>query len=246
MISKRTKSQKEQRPPKKWWEKMKKEISKGSPDYSEERVAKTIGEIWFHNLKEKKRKQISKRDRVSDDKKKKKKEAAIDILQNIDNLRTRVNDLLTTIKPLMNVPAELENVVKEIDLAKQQIESMRQQQAQMAGGTGTTTGTSPADDEVSDGSPNPWRRNLDYGERPKKSEGAVKYIIVYGERPLIFEMVVIYVHVSEVDTYPQRILDRKDFRGLKKDINKLRADAQAYIKQLQQKYPSSRVKKENG
>lgn len=49
---------------------MEKEIKKNSPDYSEERVAKTIGDIWFHNLKEKKRKQISKRDREPDKKKK--------------------------------------------------------------------------------------------------------------------------------------------------------------------------------
>ena len=58
------------RPPKKWWEKMKKEIKKSSPDYSEERVAKTIGDIWFHNLTEKKRQQISDRDRKPDKKKK--------------------------------------------------------------------------------------------------------------------------------------------------------------------------------
>lgn len=54
---------------------MKKEIKKSSPDYSEEQVAKTIGEIWFHRLKEKKRKQISKRDRVPITKKKKSKKS---------------------------------------------------------------------------------------------------------------------------------------------------------------------------
>ena len=40
---------------------MVKEIKKSSPDYSEKRVSETIGEIWFNNLKEKKRKEIVKR-----------------------------------------------------------------------------------------------------------------------------------------------------------------------------------------
>jgi len=48
---------------------MKKEIKKNSPDYSEEQIEKTIGDIWFHNLKEKKRQQISDRDRKPDKKK---------------------------------------------------------------------------------------------------------------------------------------------------------------------------------
>jgi len=48
-----------------------KEIKENSPNYSEERAAKTVGDIWFHNLTEKKRKQISKRDRVSEKKTKK-------------------------------------------------------------------------------------------------------------------------------------------------------------------------------
>lgn len=51
---------------------MKKEIKKNSPEYSEERVAKTIGDIWFNNLTETKRKQIAKRDRKPDKKKNKK------------------------------------------------------------------------------------------------------------------------------------------------------------------------------
>lgn len=51
---------------------MKKEIKKNSPEYSEEQVAATIGDIWFHNLTEKKRKQISKRDREPEKKKDKK------------------------------------------------------------------------------------------------------------------------------------------------------------------------------
>lgn len=65
------KAEKEKRPPKKWWDKMEKEIKKNSPDYSEERVAKTIGDIWFNNLTEKKRKEIAKRDRKPEKKDKK-------------------------------------------------------------------------------------------------------------------------------------------------------------------------------
>lgn len=71
MLAKVAKKQKEQRPPKKWWDKMAKEIKEGSPDYSEERVAQTIGDIWFNNLTEKKRKEISDRDRKPEKKEKK-------------------------------------------------------------------------------------------------------------------------------------------------------------------------------
>jgi hypothetical protein len=52
------KKKKSKKPPKKWWDKMVKEIKKNSPKYSEERVNKTIGDIWFNNLTEKKRKEI--------------------------------------------------------------------------------------------------------------------------------------------------------------------------------------------
>ena len=47
--------------PKKWWDKMIKEIKENSPDYSEERVVETLGEIWYNNLSDKKRKEILKR-----------------------------------------------------------------------------------------------------------------------------------------------------------------------------------------
>lgn len=50
------------KPPKKWWNKMVKEISKGNPDYSEERVNKTIGDIWYNNLTDEKRKEIRERE----------------------------------------------------------------------------------------------------------------------------------------------------------------------------------------
>jgi DNA ligase D-like protein (predicted 3'-phosphoesterase) len=50
-------------PPKKWWDKMVKRIQKANPDYDEERVAATIGEIWYNNISAKKRSEISKRDR---------------------------------------------------------------------------------------------------------------------------------------------------------------------------------------
>ena len=53
---------------------MVKEIKKGNPDYSEERVNQTIGEIWFHRLSDKKRKQINERDRPAKEKGKMKRE----------------------------------------------------------------------------------------------------------------------------------------------------------------------------
>jgi len=40
---------------------MTKEIKKNSPDYSEDRVAKTIGDIWYNNLSDDKREEIYKR-----------------------------------------------------------------------------------------------------------------------------------------------------------------------------------------
>lgn len=49
------------RGPKKWWDKMTKEIKKGNPSYSDDQVAKTIGDIWYHQLSESKRKEILKK-----------------------------------------------------------------------------------------------------------------------------------------------------------------------------------------
>jgi len=85
------KSQKKQRPPKKWFDKMKKEIKKNSPEYSEEQIAATIGDIWFHNLTEKKRKQISKRDRVPEKKasKERTRKQLDEVAENIHRLKER-------------------------------------------------------------------------------------------------------------------------------------------------------------
>lgn len=45
-------------PPKEWIEKMKKRIAKASPHYSVDRILKTIGDIWYHNLDNAKRSEI--------------------------------------------------------------------------------------------------------------------------------------------------------------------------------------------
>jgi hypothetical protein len=44
------------KPPKKWWDAKVKEIEEGNPGYSAEKVDKTVGEIWFHNMTEAQRK----------------------------------------------------------------------------------------------------------------------------------------------------------------------------------------------
>ena len=46
------------KPPKAWWEKMKAKIAKSNPDYSAAQVKKTIGNIWFNDLTDAKRKEI--------------------------------------------------------------------------------------------------------------------------------------------------------------------------------------------
>lgn len=46
-------------PPKGWWDKMQKEIKDGNPDYSQEQVDKTIGDIWYHKLDDKKRHELT-------------------------------------------------------------------------------------------------------------------------------------------------------------------------------------------
>lgn len=55
-------NKKSKKPPKQWWTKMVKEIKKGNPDYSKERVAQTIGDIWFNNISDDKRKEIKARE----------------------------------------------------------------------------------------------------------------------------------------------------------------------------------------
>lgn len=47
-----------ERPPKKWWDKMHKDIKEGNPEYSEEQISKTIGDIWYNKLSEAKRKEL--------------------------------------------------------------------------------------------------------------------------------------------------------------------------------------------
>jgi len=49
---------KSKQPPKKWWNKMKKEIKKENPDYSDDQVDATIGDIWYNNLDDTKRSEI--------------------------------------------------------------------------------------------------------------------------------------------------------------------------------------------
>lgn len=58
-----TKKQKgaKHRAPKRWFNKMKKIIKKENPDYSEERVNATVGDIWYNELSDKKRVEIYKR-----------------------------------------------------------------------------------------------------------------------------------------------------------------------------------------
>jgi hypothetical protein len=49
------------RPPKNWWDKMESEVREGNPDYSEEQVRKTIGDIWYNDLSQYRRNQLTKR-----------------------------------------------------------------------------------------------------------------------------------------------------------------------------------------
>ena len=48
-------------PPKVWWEKMVKEVKKKQPDYSEEIVKKTVGDIWHNKLKPSKKEELVRR-----------------------------------------------------------------------------------------------------------------------------------------------------------------------------------------
>jgi len=50
------------KPPKKWWNKMYKQVKENNPSYSDEQVRKTIGKIWYQRLKKSKRSQIRKRE----------------------------------------------------------------------------------------------------------------------------------------------------------------------------------------
>lgn len=46
------------KPPKKWWDGMKKDVKKKNPDYSDEQIEKTIGDIWHNKLSKKKKEEI--------------------------------------------------------------------------------------------------------------------------------------------------------------------------------------------
>lgn len=45
------------KPPKEWWNKMEKEIKKENPEYSQEQVDKTIGDIWYNEMSKKDKKE---------------------------------------------------------------------------------------------------------------------------------------------------------------------------------------------
>jgi hypothetical protein len=50
------------KPPKKWANKMLKEIKKKNPGYSADQVDKTMGDIWYHKLDDSKKKEIRERE----------------------------------------------------------------------------------------------------------------------------------------------------------------------------------------
>ena len=45
-------------PPKRWWNKMHKQVKEGNPSYSEDQISKTIGDIWYNKLSKSKRAEI--------------------------------------------------------------------------------------------------------------------------------------------------------------------------------------------
>jgi len=49
------------KPPKEWFAEMTDKIRKGNPSYSEERIRQTIGDIWYNELTDGKRKEIRER-----------------------------------------------------------------------------------------------------------------------------------------------------------------------------------------
>jgi len=50
------------KPPKYWWDYMVKKIKKENPTYNKEQIAGTVGKIWWHNLTQKKRNEIIKKE----------------------------------------------------------------------------------------------------------------------------------------------------------------------------------------
>lgn len=59
--SKKKESDPSLKAPKEWWDKMVKKIKKGNPSYSEDQIAKTIGNIWANELSDTKKAEIRKR-----------------------------------------------------------------------------------------------------------------------------------------------------------------------------------------
>ena len=49
------------RAPKKWWDEKYKEVKKGNPKYDDEQIRKTVGDIWYNEISDSKRKEILKR-----------------------------------------------------------------------------------------------------------------------------------------------------------------------------------------
>lgn len=87
----RHESDKSKKPPKKWWDKMEKEVKEGNPSYSKEQVDKTIGSIWA---------------KLSEDEKKKLREAEgkeygkAEGAAGTEEKRRRIHELQNLIKPL--------------------------------------------------------------------------------------------------------------------------------------------------
>lgn len=59
------------RAPKKWWDEKYKEVKKGNPKYDDEQIRKTVGDIWYNEISDSKRKEILKRYEKGTKKKKK-------------------------------------------------------------------------------------------------------------------------------------------------------------------------------
>jgi len=49
-------------PPKEWWDKMKQQVKKNSPDYDAETVDKVVGDIWYNKMSPSKKKDVLKKE----------------------------------------------------------------------------------------------------------------------------------------------------------------------------------------
>jgi len=72
-------------PPKEWWDKMYKKIKKGNPKYDDEKIRETVGNIWYNDLSDSKRKEILQREKGKKKTKKSIKKTGMwkDKLQNV-------------------------------------------------------------------------------------------------------------------------------------------------------------------